>query len=92
MLLRADGSMENLPGKLTSQIMHPGDADAVETPGAGGYGSPKERSREKLAEDLCSGKFTRRYIEDHYGSDVLVSLHSRSESKSSRQSLAKREK
>ena len=76
MLLRADGSMENLPGKLTSLILHPGDAVAVETPGAGGYGSPKERSREKLAEDLCSGKFTRRCIENHYGSDMLASQQS----------------
>ena len=75
-LLRADGSMENLPGKLTSLILHPGDAVAVETPGAGGYGSPKERSREKLAEDLCSGKFTRRCIENHYGSDMLASQQS----------------
>jgi len=77
MLLRADGSMENLPGKLTSLILHPGDAVAVETPGAGGYGSPKERSREKLAEDLCSGKFTRRCIENHYGSDMLASYPNR---------------
>ena len=76
MLLRADGSIENLPGKLTSLILHPGDAVAVETPGAGGYGSPKERSREKLAEDLCSGKFTRRCIENHYGSDMLASQQS----------------
>jgi len=76
MLLLADGSMENLPGKLTSLILHPGDAVAVETPGAGGYGSPKERSREKLAEDLCSGKFTRRCIENHYGSDMLASQQS----------------
>ena len=76
MLLRADGSMENLPGKLTRLILHPGDAVAVETPGAGGYGSPKERPREKLAEDLCSEKFTRRCIENHYGSDMLASQQS----------------
>ena len=75
-LLRADGSIENLPGKLTRLILHPGDAVAVETPGAGGYGSPKERPREKLAEDLCSEKFTRRCIENHYGSDMLASQQS----------------
>src|SRR5262249_12228291 len=72
-LRRADGSIETLPGRLTSVILRPSDAVAVETPGAGGYGSPKERSQEKLAEDLCSEKFTRRYIEDHYGSDMLAS-------------------
>ena len=81
MLHRADGSTENLPAKLTSLTLHPGDTVAVETPGAGGYGSPKERSQEKLGEDLCSGKFTRRYIEDHYGSDVLASLQSQGHSK-----------
>jgi N-methylhydantoinase B len=75
-LQRADGSSENLPGKLTSLILHPGDAVAVETPGAGGYGSPKERSREKLAEDLLSEKFSRRYVEEHYGADMLASLQS----------------
>jgi N-methylhydantoinase B len=75
-LRRADGSSENLPGKLTSLSLHPGDAVTVETPGAGGYGNPKERSREKLAEDLYSGKFSRRYIEEHYGADMLSSLQS----------------
>jgi N-methylhydantoinase B len=74
MLQRADGSIEHLPGKLTSLILHPSDAVAVETPGAGGYGSPKERLREKLVEDLRSGKFTHRYIEDHYGADTLAFL------------------
>jgi N-methylhydantoinase B len=54
-------------------ILHSGDAVAVETPGAGGYGSPKERSREMPVEDLYSEKFTRRYIEDHYGPDMLAS-------------------
>jgi len=77
-LQRADGSVENLPGKLTSLILHPSDAVAVETPGAGGYGSPKERPKEKLAEDLCSEKFTSRYIEDHYGSDMLAFLQASS--------------
>ena len=84
-LHRADGSIENLPGKLTSLILHPGDAVAVETPGAGGYGRPKERSLEKLAEDLCSEKFTRRYIEDHYGSEMLASLQSQSSRRKGRE-------
>jgi N-methylhydantoinase B len=84
-LQRADGSTENLPGKLTSLILHPGEAVAVETPGAGGYGSPKERSKEKLAEDLCAEKFTHRYIEDHYGCDLLAFLQASSPDKSGRQ-------
>jgi N-methylhydantoinase B len=74
LLQRADGSIEKLPGKLKSLILNPGEAVAVETPGAGGYGTAKERSPVKLAEDVGSEKFTLRYIEDHYGSDVLALL------------------
>jgi N-methylhydantoinase B len=77
LLQRPDGSIENLPGKLKSLILNPGEAVAVETPGAGGYGSPEERSPAKLAEDVRSEKFTLRYIKDHYGSDTLAVLSAR---------------
>src|SRR6516162_9658624 len=91
-LLRADGSIENLPGKLTRLILHPGDAVAVETPGAGGYGSPKERPREKLAEDLRSEKFSRRYVEEHYGADMLACLQSQRHIKAKPSAAAQMEK
>jgi N-methylhydantoinase B len=65
---RADGSTEKLPGKLTRLTLNPGDVVAVETPGAGGYGSAKERAKENVTEDLRSEKFTPRYIRDRYGS------------------------
>ena len=74
LLQRTDGSIENLPGKLKSLILNLGEAVAVETPGAGGYGRAKERSAVKLAEDVRSEKFTLRYVKDHYGSDVLALL------------------
>jgi N-methylhydantoinase B len=77
-LHRADGSVENLPGKLTGLMLQPNDAVSVETPGAGGYGDPKERLPEKLAEDLRSEKFTSRYLEDHYGWGKLGSPPSKS--------------
>jgi N-methylhydantoinase B len=77
-LHRADGSVENLPGKLTGLMLQPNDAVSVETPGAGGYGDPKERLPEKLAEDLRSEKFTSRYLEDHYGWGKLGSSPSKS--------------
>src|SRR5215468_7644353 len=66
-LHRADGSVENLPGKLTGLMLQPTDAVSVETPGAGGYGDPKERLPEKLAEDLRSEKFTSAYLRLRYG-------------------------
>jgi N-methylhydantoinase B len=77
-LHRADGTVEPLPGKLTGLMLQPSDAVVVETPGAGGYGSPKERTQERLAEDLASEKFTRGYLEAHYGADKLGSSPSQS--------------
>jgi N-methylhydantoinase B/oxoprolinase/acetone carboxylase alpha subunit len=38
-LLRADGSIEDLPGKATLRLA-PGDRLRIETPGGGGYGAP----------------------------------------------------
>ena len=38
----------------------------VETPGAGGYGSPKSRTRERIDQDLQSGKFSQEYVEAQY--------------------------
>jgi N-methylhydantoinase B len=38
----------------------------IETPGAGGYGPPAERSAEAVARDLESGKFSPAYIERHF--------------------------
>jgi N-methylhydantoinase B/oxoprolinase/acetone carboxylase alpha subunit len=39
-LLRADGSIEHLPGKATLRLA-PGDRLRIETPGGGGYGASK---------------------------------------------------
>jgi N-methylhydantoinase B len=39
----------------------------IETPGAGGYGDPKERSAKAVETDKQSGKFSASYIERHYG-------------------------
>jgi N-methylhydantoinase B len=41
-------------------------AVVVETPGAGGYGPPANRSAERIEADLESEKFTEPYIEQHY--------------------------
>ena len=47
----------------------PEQALVVETPGAGGYGPPSERSAEALAEDRASGKFSPEFMRRHYGGD-----------------------
>ena len=38
-----------------------------ETPGAGGYGSPKDRMPEAVAQDHKSKKFSDSFIEQHFG-------------------------
>ena len=43
------------------------DRIVIETPGAGGYGAPKERSPEAVELDFRSGKFTATYIEENFG-------------------------
>ena len=46
------------------------DADGhiiIETPGAGGYGAPSERSREDVDLDRRSGKYSSSFIDRHYG-------------------------
>lgn len=40
----------------------------VETPGAGGYGKPCERSLDAVQLDQKSGKFSAKYIQKHYNS------------------------
>ena len=39
----------------------------IETPGAGGYGEPREREAEALAADYRDGKFSAEYLRQHYG-------------------------
>ena len=51
---RADA--EELYSKVARIEMKVGDAMRIETPGAGGYGSPAERSVAALAADLKGGK------------------------------------
>ena len=38
----------------------------VETPGAGGYGPPRQRRPESIDVDRSSGKFSQRFIREHY--------------------------
>ena len=44
-ITRADGTVEKLMSKCTDIPLHKGDTVTVHTPGAGGYGDPKERSK-----------------------------------------------
>ncbi|MFV0475606.1 MAG: hydantoinase B/oxoprolinase family protein, partial [Pikeienuella sp.] len=66
-LLRADDGRETaLPAKASGVRLDRDTTAVIETPGAGGYGPPGERSAADLADDLNSGKFTAAYIERNY--------------------------
>lgn len=61
-----NGVEESLPSKATGVRLMPSMAAVIETPGAGGYGSPSERSESALREDLESGKFSEQFVAHQY--------------------------
>ena len=60
---------EELFSKVARVEMKVGDAMRIETPGAGGYGEPAERSLEAIARDLRNGTVTRAAAERDYGAE-----------------------
>ena len=62
-----NGQRLRLANKPSSLEVPPSAVVSIETPGAGGYGPPRQRSREKIAEDVRSGKFSKTYMRKHYG-------------------------
>ncbi len=65
LLRNGDGEhrLDDKPGEVSVST----DARVViETPGAGGYGRPAERSENAVATDLGSGKYSAAFIERHY--------------------------
>lgn len=67
-LENGDGSRKHLASKTTGIFFTEETAVVIETPGAGGYGNPAERTAEALREDVASGKFTESFIEENYAS------------------------
>jgi N-methylhydantoinase B len=63
---------EELYSKVARVEMNVGDAMRIETPGAGGYGSPAERPVKGLAADLKSGKVSRAAAERDYGAGKVA--------------------
>ncbi|MDE2571860.1 MAG: hydantoinase B/oxoprolinase family protein [bacterium] len=55
-LVERDGAVKELPGKLINYPLRSGDRVVILTQGGGGLGTPAERPRELVAEDLLSGK------------------------------------
>ena len=48
-------------------ILNNGDVVSIRTPGAGGYGDPKERNRKALENDILDGKVSQEVAERDYG-------------------------
>ena len=61
-----NGKVTKLSSKSSSIYTTEKDAIIMETPGAGGYGDPKKRSKENLLKDKVSGKFTNSFIKKYY--------------------------
>ena len=66
--MNPEGREEMLEGKPSGVTVKPNERIIVETPGAGGYGSPSERTPERLADDRESRKFSAEYMRRNYGS------------------------
>ena len=66
-LLRADGTSEQLPGKVDFVQVEPGDRLVYETAGAGGWGDPLQRPAERVEDDVAKGFVTVAAAERDYG-------------------------
>ena len=57
------------PATAAQTTHYPTRPMRIETPGAGGYGEPAERSLEAIARDLRNGTVTRAAAERDYGAE-----------------------
>ena len=64
---KQDGLEKKLAIKPSGIALKAGEKILVETPGAGGYGAPEERSDAEITDDVESGKFSDAYVKRHYG-------------------------
>lgn len=66
-LEHADGSREDLPSKVDSVRVGPGDVLVFRTAGAGGWGDPLERPAGVVAKDVARGLVSSAQARDVYG-------------------------
>lgn len=67
LLTRYGAKPKRLADKPSDIDLAPGDTITVETPGAGGYGKPKKRSKVAQEQDRAGAKFSKRYLKKNYG-------------------------
>lgn len=63
---RSDGAEQLLTTKPSSVTVGPNESVTIQTPGAGGYGPPRERAMADLSDDLQSEKFSAEFIRQRY--------------------------
>ena len=63
----ASGQLRRIGEKDGELTITADQAVIVDTPGAGGYGSPIERSDADLQTDLASGKYSKTFLQTQYG-------------------------
>ncbi|MGF7161576.1 N-methylhydantoinase B [Rhodoligotrophos appendicifer] len=66
-LVRANGTVETLPSKITNVTISAGDLMVLETAGGGGYGDPRARDRQLVQDDLLDGKISAHAARSLYG-------------------------
>ena len=62
-----DGTLTVLPTKPSGVLVREAQTIIIESPGAGGYGPPQERSQVAIEKDQLNGKFSEAYADRHYG-------------------------
>jgi N-methylhydantoinase B len=70
-IFHPDGKAERLPSKRTDIMLKKGDIVSVRTPGAGGYGDPKERDIRKVLVDVIESKISIEAAEKIYGVAII---------------------
>ena len=65
-LKHKNGKITNLSSKSSSIYTNENDAIVMETPGAGGYGNPKKRTKNNILKDKISGKFSNSFLKKYY--------------------------
>ncbi|WBL16810.1 MULTISPECIES: hydantoinase B/oxoprolinase family protein [Sutcliffiella] len=69
-LNRGTENEQRLYGKTTSLIVNKGDILYFETPGSGGYGSPKNRPKEKVIQDYKDGYISAKAMKEVYNLEI----------------------
>ena len=59
-----------LPSKVSRVDIEAGGVVSIQTPGAGGYGDPKERDPRLIAKDVREGKVSPQKAREDYGFEI----------------------